>query len=159
MFLDDKPQFFGRRKGRRIRKVKTALLETFLPQVALNPRQPLQFGTEVRQICLEIGFGDGAHLAGIAAANPNTGYIGAEVFQNGVANLLSLLTGIKEGTEIGNDISLLPERTDNIRVYGDDIRLLFPLLPARSLDKVFYCFPIRGPKNVTKAAVLLIPTI
>ncbi len=147
MFLDDKPQFFGRRKGRRIRKAKTALLETFLLQVALNPRQPLQFGAEVRQICLEIGFGDGAHLAGIAAANPNTGYIGAEVFQNGVANLLSLLTGIKEGAEIGDDISLLPERTDNIRVYGDDIRLLFPLLPARSLDKVFLLFPDPWPKK------------
>ncbi len=147
MFLDDKPQFFGRRKGRRIRKAKTALLENFLPQVALNPRQPLQFGTEVRQICLEIGFGDGAHLAGIAAANPNTGYIGAEVFQNGVANLLSLLTGIKEGAEIGDKINLLPGHTDNIRVYSDDIRLLFPLLPARSLDKVFLLFPDPWPKK------------
>ena len=31
MFLEDKPHFFGRRKGRVIRKTKTTLLESFLP--------------------------------------------------------------------------------------------------------------------------------
>lgn len=43
MFLDDKPHFFGRRKGRRIRKAKTALLEDFLPRWRLirKIRSPL----------------------------------------------------------------------------------------------------------------------
>ena len=59
MFLDDKPHFFGRRKGRRIRKAKTALLEDFLPRVALDPQNPLAFGIIPEKICLEIGFGDG----------------------------------------------------------------------------------------------------
>ena len=147
MFLDDKPHFFGRRKGRRIRKAKTALLEDFLPRVALDPQKPLAFGIIPEKICLEIGFGDGVHLAGIAALHPENGYIGAEVFQNGVANLLSLVTGIKEGSEITENISLLPERRDNIRVYGDDIRLLFPLLPDASIDGIFLLFPDPWPKK------------
>ena len=146
-FLDDKPHFFGRRKGRRIRKAKTALLEDFLPRVALDPQKPLAFGIIPEKICLEIGFGDGVHLAGIAALHPENGYIGAEVFQNGVANLLSLVTGIKEGSEITENISLLPERRDNIRVYGDDIRLLFPLLPDASIDGIFLLFPDPWPKK------------
>ena len=52
MFLDDKPHFFGRRKGRRIRKAKTALLEDFLPRVALDPQNPLAFGIIPEKICL-----------------------------------------------------------------------------------------------------------
>ena len=32
----DKPKFFGRRKGRTIRKAKSFLLEDFLPEVCLN---------------------------------------------------------------------------------------------------------------------------
>lgn len=147
MFLDNKPHFFGRRKGRRIRKAKTALLEDFLPKVALDPQNPLAFGIVPQKICLEIGFGDGVHLAGIAALYPENGYIGAEVFQNGVANLLSLVTGVKEGSEIGENIRLLPERRDNIRVYGDDIRLLFPLLPEASIDRIFLLFPDPWPKK------------
>ncbi len=147
MFLDDKPHFFGRRKGRRIRKAKTALLEEFLPQVTLSLQNPFSFGIEPKKICLEIGFGDGTHLAGIAALHPENGYIGAEVFQNGVANLLSLITGIKESSEIGEDIRLLPERSDNIRIYGDDIRLLFPHIPDASVDEIFLLFPDPWPKK------------
>ena len=35
MFLSETPKFFGRRKGRIIRKAKTTLLEAFLPEVRL----------------------------------------------------------------------------------------------------------------------------
>lgn len=144
---EDKPHFFGRRKGRRIRKAKTALLEDFLPQVKLNTEAPLAFAASAKKICLEIGFGDGAHLAGIAALHPENAYIGAEVFQNGVANLLSLITGIKEGAEVNDHITLLQGRKDNIRIYDDDIRLLFPLLPDASLDEIFLLFPDPWPKK------------
>ena len=148
MFIeDDKPHFFGRRKGRRIRKAKSVLLEDFLPKIKLSADEPLKFGINPQKICLEIGFGDGAHLAGIAAIHPENAYIGAEVFQNGVANLLSLITGIKEGAEVCEDIKLLPNRADNIRVYDDDIRLLFPLLPDASIDEIFLLFPDPWPKK------------
>lgn len=145
------PKFYGRRQGRRIRKAKTTLLEEFLPKLKLDvlkiaDKEKL-FGVSVEKIFLEIGFGNGEHLAGQALKNPNVGFIGAEVFKNGVANLLTLLTGIKEGDKLPEKISLLPERTDNIRVFDDDVRLLFSKLPDNFLDKIFVLFPDPWPKS------------
>ncbi len=141
------PQFFGRRKGRRIRKAKTVLLEEFLPSIKLDTNAPLKFGIKPQKICLEIGFGDGIHLAELALRHPENAYIGAEVFQNGVANLLSLITGVKQGADITDHIHLSENRSDNIRIYDNDIRLLFPLLPDSSLDEVFLLFPDPWPKK------------
>lgn len=150
-FISDKPKFFGRRKGRIIRKAKSTLLERFLPQIQITADTPLTqeslFDFPVKELCLEIGFGNGNHLAGQALQHPENGYIGAEVFQNGVANLLTLLTGIKEGDSLPSSIKLLPERRDNIRVYADDIRLLFKNMPNHFLDKVFLLFPDPWPKK------------
>ena len=39
-------------------------------------------------LALEIGFGGGEHLAGLAEAAPTVNFIGAEPFVNGVASLL-----------------------------------------------------------------------
>lgn len=150
-FISDKPKFFGRRKGRVIRKAKSTLLETFLPEIKITDQTKLDkntlFGVPVEEICLEIGFGSGDHLAGQALNNPRRGYIGAEVFQNGVANLLTLITGIKEGTNLPEKITLLPGRVDNIRVYDDDIRLLFARLPNAFLDRIYLLFPDPWPKK------------
>lgn len=144
-------KFFGRRKGRKIRKAKTALLEQFLPKVAIaegtKKVTPNIFGVKPERLSLEIGFGGGEHLAGVALANHSTGYIGAEVFQNGVANLLSLLTGIKQNAQVSDEIKLLPERVDNVRIFSDDVRLLFARLDDACLDEIFLLFPDPWPKN------------
>lgn len=148
-----KPKFFGRRKGRTIRKAKSFLLDNFLPQILIKPTQhillPDLFETPKKRYCLEIGFGDGEHLAGIAKAQPDAGFIGVEVYKNGVANLLTLLTGVKEGDDVENaeKISIRADREDNIRVFDDDVRLLFNALPDASFDKVFLLFPDPWPKN------------
>lgn len=145
------PKFYGRRQGRRIRKAKSTLLEAFLPKLSISNNQKLSkdslFSYPVKQICLEIGFGNGEHLAGQALRNPENGYIGAEVFKNGVANLLSIITGIKEGDNLPEKIELLPEYKDNIRIFSDDIRLLFKQIPDNFLDKIFVLFPDPWPKK------------
>ena len=145
------PKFFGRRKGRVVRKAKQFLLDNMLPQLRISQAGDFEkeklFGGDVREVCLEIGFGDGAHLAGVALNHPENGYIGAEVFKNGIANLLSLITGVKEGADIAGGMALAPGRSDNIRVFDDDIRLLFPLLPDGSLDGVYLLFPDPWPKK------------
>lgn len=145
------PKFFGRRKGRTIRKAKTVLLESFLPEIALNETTVFDkrtlFAEPVNEVYLEIGFGDGRHLAGQALKNPDKGFIGIEVFQNGVANLLSIITGVKDGADVPQKISLLPERKDNIRVFADDARLLFAKIPDGFIDKVFLLFPDPWPKK------------
>ena len=147
----NRPKFYGRRKGRVIRKTKTTLLDVFLPEIKITDKtsfnKQTMFGIPVKSVALEIGFGDGQHLAGQAKNNPDTGYIGAEVFQNGVANLLTLITGIKEGSNLPEKISLESGRSDNIRVFDDDIRLLFNQIPDGFLDKVFVLFPDPWPKK------------
>ena len=151
--MQDKPKFFGRRKGRTIHKAKSFLLEKFLPRVLLKSAENIElskcFATPKAKYCLEIGFGDGEHLAGIAKSQPQNGFIGVEVFKNGVANLLSLLTGLKEGGEedLSGDIHIEDGRTDNIRVFDDDVRLLFSSLPSASFDKIFLLFPDPWPKT------------
>ena len=105
------------------------------------------FGTAVSKIYLEIGFGNGEHIAEQALRNPDIGFIGAEVFKNGVANLLTLITGIKEGSDITEDIKLLPDRVDNIRIFNDDVRLLFARIPDNFIDKLFVLFPDPWPKK------------
>lgn len=139
--LADKPKFFGRRKGRTIRKAKTNLLEVFLPHIKFMSMP------DSSKTYLEIGFGDGQHLAGMAKKYPDINFIGAEVFKNGVANLLSLITGIKEGQVLPEHIELDAGRVDNIRVWDDDVRLLFAQIPDNSIDKVFLLFPDPWPKK------------
>lgn len=148
---NNQPKFFGRRKGRVIRKTKSTLLESFLPAIKIDENtvfdKKTMFGKPVEKINLEIGFGDGVHLAGQALNNPDIGFIGIEVFKNGVANLLTLITGIKDGKDLPNQIKLLDNREDNIRVFDDDARLLFDTIPDGFVDRVFLLFPDPWPKK------------
>lgn len=150
MLLTDKPKFYGRRQGRKIRKAKSGLLERFLPKVAVPQNKTVSadiFGCNISEIQLEIGFGNGEHIAGQSLNNPNIGFIGAEVFKNGVANLLTLMTGIKENSDMPETIKLLPERTDNVRIWSDDVRILFSQIPDGFLSKIFLLFPDPWPKK------------
>ena len=60
------PKFFGRRKGRVVRKAKSFLLEAMLPQIRVCQKEDFDkdklFKKEVDKLCLEIGFGDGQHI-------------------------------------------------------------------------------------------------
>lgn len=145
------PKFFGRRKGRTIRKAKSFLLENFLSKVRLSPNAVFDaqkmFAKPVRKVFLEIGFGDGEHLAALSAKMKDVGFVGVEVFQNGVANLLSLMTGVKDGQNLDGSISILKERADNVRIFDDDVRLLFSAIPDGFFDKIYLLFPDPWPKK------------
>ena len=87
------PRFYGRRIGRPLRAGMQALLADKLPALRFDPEQAVaeQFANTTNlaaDLALEIGFGGGEHLAGLAEANPTTNFIGAEPFVNGVASLL-----------------------------------------------------------------------
>ena len=98
--IEDKPKFFGRRKGRVIHKAKSTLLEKLLPKLRIRQNSSMKkenlFNIPVEKVYLEIGFGNGEHLAGQAKAHPEIGFIGAEVFQNGVAKFLTQKTPKKD---------------------------------------------------------------
>ncbi len=147
---NNEPKFFGRRKGRVVRKAKSFLLENMLPQIRVKEALDFNknmFGTEKKEICLEIGFGDGQHIFGQAKNNPDVGYVGVEVFQNGVANLLSLISGIKEGDNLPISVNASEYDVNNIRVYDDDVRKLFQKIPDNFFDRVYLLFPDPWPKK------------
>ena len=105
------------------------------------------FGCNVDEVFLEIGFGNGEHIAGQSENNHHIGFIGAEVFKNGVANLLTLMTGIKENADMPDEIKILPSRCDNLRIWSDDVRILFSQIPDGFLSKIFLLFPDPWPKK------------
>lgn len=131
-------KFYGRRKGRQLRKGQQALLDDLLPRIAiaLPPSGLIEparlFAPPLREIWLEIGFGGGEHMAQQAKANPGIGFIGCEVFENGVASMLAHVRddGLK-----------------NVRIHPEDARDLLPLLPSQSIDRLFLLFPDPWPKK------------
>lgn len=136
---DDRPRFYGRRRGKRLRRTALGLIETLLPRLAiaqpaagssLDPRT--LFGRPVDAVWLEVGFGGGEHVVAQARLYPDTGIIGCEPFRNGIASLLGHLVG----TQI-----------DTVRIFPEDARLLLPALPEGSLARAFVLFPDPWPKK------------
>ena len=76
---------------------------------------------------LEIGFGNGEHLASLAAAHPERDYFGIEVHRPGVGHLLMLAQT--------NNLA-------NLRVSSHDaVEVLTHQVPASSLDELLLLFP------------------
>ena len=82
---------------------------------------------------IEIGFGDGKVLLQLASKNPDTGYLGIEVYRPGVGKCLLGL----------NEMEL-----KNVRVSTSDVRdVLSRQLTSDSLNEVFILFPDPWPKK------------
>jgi tRNA (guanine-N7-)-methyltransferase len=130
--------FYGRRHGRRLRPGLKALFEELLPRLSIGLPEPggrldpaALFDPPPEGIGLEIGFGAGEHLAWQAERHPESGFLGAECFVNGVAGLL------REVRE---------RRLDNVRIFQGDGRDLLDALPEGALDCVYILFPDPWPK-------------
>ena len=111
---------FGRRRGRKLRPGRAALLAEALPtlRIALPtddaPLDPASlFAGSSIPVWLEIGFGGGEHLAAQAAAHPGIGMIGCEPYENGVVALLGQLRDRAIG---------------NVRIWAEDARMLLARL-------------------------------
>ena len=133
----EKRAFFGRRKGHRLKPQQAALFDTLLPRLALDLAAPAPaladlFEATVRELRLEIGFGGGEHLIAEAERNPQSGFIGVEPFENGMAKALSAIAarGLK-----------------NIRLhFGDAIHVL-DWLPAGSIARLDLLYADPWPKR------------
>lgn len=143
-------RFFGRRKGKSIKTSKQQLIDELLPLV--KPQIPEKgflklssiFGIQPKELWLEIGFGGGEHVAELSALYSDIGFLGAEPFMNGVASLLAYLNGSHTGktTHTGLDAS----RVDNVRIWPDDVRQLFPFLEDKLFKRIFLLYPDPWPK-------------
>ena len=87
-----------------------------------------QDNLQSNKVILEIGFGNGEHLAEMMRRNPTHNFIGAEPFKNGMTAFLK---------EINDD--KLP--LDNIRVHMDDAIPLVKSLAPNSIDEIYVLNP------------------
>lgn len=121
---------FVRREGR-LTKGQQRALDTLFPVFGIQLDDGSLdldgvFGRQAPRI-LEIGFGNGASLAEMAAVHPEQDYLGIEVHRPGVGNLLLQIE--KNGLK-------------NIRVSSDDaVDVLKRQIPDAALDAVYLFFP------------------
>lgn len=93
---------------------------------------PAMFGRSA-PLTLEIGFGNGATLARLAAANPARNYLGIEVHRPGIGHLM-----------------LAAQAADltNLRIIDHDaVEVLAQAVPADSVDEMLIQFPDPWPKK------------
>jgi tRNA (guanine-N7-)-methyltransferase len=132
------PRLYGRRRGRPLREGRRRIAESLLPQLTIDlPELGLLdpqalFPAKRAAIWLEIGFGGGEHLAEQAGQHPDIGFIGCEVFESGVARLVSEVARRGLG---------------NVRIFADDARPLLDRLRPGSIGRVFILFPDPWPKR------------
>lgn len=121
---------FVLREGR-LTKGQQQALEQLWPRYGLERRDgmidPATLFGNPRPLVFEIGYGMGQSLADMAAAAPDTGFIGVEVHRPGVGALLMAI----EQQQLGN-----------LRTYCDDaVDVLTHCIPDGSLARVQLYFP------------------
>ena len=115
---------FARRIGKRLSDYNKDLLENTLPKYEFSNKLLLS-STKKKKI-LEIGFGMGEHLFNQVNLNPDNLYVGAEVYLNGVANFLKLIT---------------KENHNNFLIWPNDLDMMLEDMPDHSLDGIYILFP------------------
>ena len=138
----DKPDaveraFFGRRKGKKLRAHQAGLFDTLLPRLAIDltcppPADLRDLFERVDDVRLEIGFGGGEHFVAEAERHPQTGFIGAEPFVNGMAKALTAIEA---------------RALHNVRMHHGDAAELLAWLPPSSLARVDLLYPDPWPKR------------
>lgn len=125
-----------RREGR-ITAAQQAALTEMLPLYRV-PEQyaPINFDKlfpQAGRIAVEIGFGNGESLFKRAQQNPETGYLGIEVYRPGIGRLLH---------------QLRQHRLDNIRIADQDARDVIEFaIDSLAIDELYVLFPDPWPKK------------
>ncbi len=126
---------FVRREGRMTRAQQQAL-DALWPRYGVEPQGPLDLDTLFGRLAprsLEIGFGNGEHLAALAAATPAEDFLGIEVHRPGVGRLLNECERLGLG---------------NLRLLCmDAVECLEHLIPDACLARVYILFPDPWPKK------------
>lgn len=125
---------YGRRQGRPLRGDRQEALDVLYPKLCVDKSiltkeaniNPRDWFDDVETIKFEIGFGNGEFLRNNMLKNPNTGFIGAEPFVNGVSAFLK---------------SIKDDPHDNVRVFMDDALLIAQSLADDTLDGMYVLNP------------------
>jgi tRNA (guanine-N7-)-methyltransferase len=134
-------KLYGRKKGRPLGLERTHVMQTLLPALSIPAEKLTEqhdldpaslFDAPYQDYWLEIGFGQGEHVANLMRQNPHIGYLGAEPFINGVAGFL------KEIKDIENP---------NARILNDDGMKLACSLKSASITGIYVLNPDPWPKK------------
>lgn len=88
-----------------------------------------------KNLNIEIGFGSGRHILDLAKNNPNSIFLGIEIYRPAIAQVL-------------NQIKILDLK--NLFILNDDCRILFSALPYNIADSIYLHFPIPWDKSPQK---------
>lgn len=121
---------FSRRIGKSLSASQKELLAMSLPRYLFSAEKIQKFYPT--DIFLEVGFGMGEHFVRQAHLRPDSLFIGAEVYQNGVANVLKLAA---------------EQQLQNFLLWPDDLDLILEDLPDNALSGVYILFPDPWPKR------------
>src|SRR3982751_6743243 len=118
-------RLYGRSSGHKLRKGQQELLDRLYPEIAVPAKGEITserlFGDD-RPLHFEIGFGSGEHLASRADMLPDHGFIGAELFLNGMA------------TALGH---VRDQRLANVRLWRGDALEVLDRVPDASLSFLY----------------------
>ena len=135
------------RRESRMTVAQRRALENLSERYLVPPTDALldltQMFPKLNRFALEVGFGDGEALVHLARANPDTGYLGIEVYRPGVGKCL---------------MALHRWNINNVRISTFDARdVLEYQLPPKSLNEIFFHFPDPWPKRKHKKRRLIQP--
>ncbi len=114
---------FARRIGKTLSDTNKYLLSEVMPKYIYDNQK---ISADQREKYLEIGFGMGEHIMHHIINNPNALYIGAEVYLNGVANFLKVMSDFDN---------------QNFMLWPDDVDLILDNMPSNSLNGIYILFP------------------
>ena len=123
---------YGRAHGRAYSVRQRSMLDEFLPEYRIELDELEAFVKPPYPVYLEIGFGCGEHLVHQAALHPDRMFLGAEPYQNAVANCVFAISERGVG---------------NIRLFPHDVQPLLDTLPDACLQGVYILFPDPWPKK------------
>lgn len=124
---------YGQRLVRGLSTRQSDLMVNFLPTISLDGQTNWNnLISGYSGVALEIGFGTGNFILKNAAQNPDVLHLGCEPYLNGVVSLLGRVEeqGIK-----------------NIRVFIDDVRMLFETMPLGILNQIYVICSDPWPKK------------
>ncbi|MFL2801887.1 MAG: tRNA (guanosine(46)-N7)-methyltransferase TrmB [Paracoccaceae bacterium] len=140
---ENKNKIFGRRKSKNLSNLQKKNLSRYINDFSVFQKNsnenfnfkklnPNELFDDLNDIRLEIGFGMGDFLFDKALLYPNVGFIGCEVFENGVASLLSKIIEFK---------------INNIRIHFGNCLDLIHNFNYMTLNKIYILFPDPWPKS------------
>lgn len=119
---------YARTVGKGLSNLCQSLIQNVLPKYQIDDEKL----ATLPNLHIEIGFGSGDFIYNMALVNPNQNFLGAEVYMNGVCNLLKLCQ---------------KQPLNNLFIHPSNADPLLEKLLDNSVDSFYVFFPDPWPKK------------